>query len=150
MKSIKNRTLKVISSMLNFRAWLDYDRIKASLKYIGGGIKKLFVPQQMKEARDFNEVMKEKGLTEDALKKQKTALLRLSYLMVVIGLGLFCYTVYLLIAGHWLAIFLSMVVTGLAFVLAFRYHFWYFQMKQRNLGCTIEEWYRIGLKGEKK
>ena len=45
---------------------------------------------------------------------------------------------------------LQAIDTLIALVLAFRYHFWYFQMKQHKLGCTFNEWYRQGLLGEKK
>jgi intracellular multiplication protein IcmV len=48
------------------------------------------------------------------------------------------------------AFIVSLVVTLIALILAYRYHFWYFQMKQRKLGCTFSEWYKQGLFGEKK
>lgn len=145
----ESRTFKLLSSILNFRAWIDYDRSKAALKYITDGLKRLFVPQ-VQQARDFEEVVEEYGLTEETLQKRAQSLRKIAIRMLFIACLIFAYTIYLLFTGIFMAFILSLVVTCIALTVSFRYHFWYFQIKQRKLGCTIGEWYRIGIKGEKE
>jgi intracellular multiplication protein IcmV len=55
---------------------------------------------------------------------------------------------YQLFYGSYQAAIVSFIILWIALVLAFRYHFWYFQIKNRKLGCTVYEWYR-GLLGDK-
>ncbi|HAU1881722.1 TPA: type IV secretion protein IcmV, partial [Legionella pneumophila] len=98
----------------------------------------------------FDEAVKKLKLNEaDLIIKQK-ALFRLSVIMVIAALMLLIYTGYQLFYGSWKATIISLVVVMIALVLAFRYHFWYYQIKQRKLGCTVKEWYRQGLLGEKE
>lgn len=150
MKKPKSRTMRVLTRIINIRSWIDYDRTKASLKYLRDGFKKLFIPQVQTAEKDFNDVVKEYKLTEEDLQKQKNSLKRLSYYMLFFSSAVFIYFFYQLIQLNIMATILSLVVTCLGLVLAFRYHFWAFQIQQRKLGCTFEEWYRIGLKGEKE
>jgi intracellular multiplication protein IcmV len=42
---------------------------------------------------------------------------------------------------------MCLMVSLVAFANAFRAHFWYFQTKQRKLGCTIQEWLNAGVGG---
>ena len=70
-------------------------------------------------------------------------------MMVVLAVLILMYSVYLFIEGGHKGGIVALVVMFIALVLAFRYHFWYFQIKQRKLGCTIQEWFNHGLKGIK-
>ncbi len=142
--------MRVLTSIINVRSWIDYDRTRDSLKYLRDGFKKLFVPQIHAPEKDFEDVVKEKKLTEEDLQKQQKALKLNSLLMLLFAGAVFVYFLYNLIHLYIMASLLSLVVTGLGLVLAFRYHFWAFQIQQRKLGCTIGEWYRVGLKGEKE
>jgi intracellular multiplication protein IcmV len=61
--------------------------------------------------------------------------------MIVAALLLFAYMTYEIYFGYFLGALLSLVVAFLALALAFRYHFWFFQIKQRRLGCSVSEWF---------
>ena len=63
----------------------------------------------------------------------KTSFLRTSLWRVFFSL-------YLLFSGFLLSCLLAIAVSILSLSQAFRYHFWYFQIKHRKLGCTFEEW----------
>lgn len=143
--------MRVLTSIINVRAWSDYDRTRASLVYLRDGFKKMFVPQRVSAPeKDFDDIVKAKKLTEDDLMQQQKSLKRSSMMMLLFSLAVFIYSLYLLVHLNIMATVLSLVVACLGLVLAFRYHFWAFQIKQRKLGCTVAEWYRIGLKGEKE
>ncbi|HAT7073822.1 TPA: type IV secretion protein IcmV [Legionella pneumophila] len=149
-KKSGSRIVRVITRIINVRKWVDWDRMKSFTLYLVNGVKRLFVPQEPTHVESFDEAVKKLKLNEaDLIIKQK-ALFRLSVIMVIAAFMLLIYTGYQLFYGSWKATIISLVVVMIALVLAFRYHFWYYQIKQRKLGCTVKEWYRQGLLGEKE
>ena len=148
-KKRRLRILTIFSRIFNVRSWLDYDRIKSFTLYLVNGFKKMFVPQTNEVTETFEEAIKRQNISEEELKKRQSALYRLSLLMCGAALFIFAYAIYHVFYGSFRAVLISLVVMLIALVLAFRYHFWYFQIKERKLGCTMHEWYRKGLMGEK-
>lgn len=149
-KKSGSRIVRVITRIINVRKWVDWDRVKSFTLYLVNGVKRLFVPQEPTHVEAFDEAVKKLKLNEaDLIIKQK-ALFRLSVIMVIAAFMLLIYMGYQLFYGSWKATIISLVVVMIALVLAFRYHFWYYQIKQRKLGCTVKEWYRQGLLGEKE
>jgi len=149
-KKSSSRIGKIAKRIFNIRYWADWDRVKAFTVYLGTGIKRLFVPEQNVASESFDEAMARLNINETDLTLKQKALFRLSVVMVVVGGLIFCYAGYQLFYGSYKALFVSLVVMLIAFALAFRYHFWYFQIKHRKLGCSFEEWYRQGILGEKE
>lgn len=149
-KKNDSRILNIVKSIINIRYWIDFERMKVFTLYLVNGFKKMFIPQQQAKAESFESVLKRLNISETALKKKQSALYRLSWLMCTAAFLIFSYAVYQMFYGSFKAAIVSIVVTVIALVLAFRYHFWYFQIKERKLGCSIKEWYRRGLMGDKK
>lgn len=149
-KKSGSRIGRVLKRIIDVRTWLDWDRLKILSLALFAGIKKMFVPDKATEVESFDSAVKRLDITDADLEKKQTALFRLSMLMVVVGLLIGGYSIYHLFYGTFRATIVSLVVMMIAFVLAFRYHFWYFQIKQRKLGCTLQDWYRQGLWGEKE
>ena len=151
MKSKSTSRLgQVLKRIINVRSWIDWDRMKSLTLYLWMGIKKLFVPQKAKSTESFDSAMKRLKLTEKDILERQAGLLRLTLLMLFCAVLLFIYTLYLLVTGGFKGSIISSIVMAVALVLAFRYHFWYFQIKKRKLGCSIHEWLQQGLKGGKK
>lgn len=144
-----SRIGRVLSRILNVRSWVDWDRMKLFTRYLIDGFKKFFVPQKREKGESFEAATKRLKLNESELVARQAGLLRLSILMVVIAFLLLAYSVYLFLIGGYRGGVVGIVVMLIALVLAFRYHFWYFQIKERKLGCTIQEWFKQGLMGEK-
>lgn len=149
-KKNESRIGRVFRRIINIRAWMDYDRTKAGFVYLKNGFKKLFVPQKATTAENFDEVVKKMNLTENDIRSRQNSLWRLTVFMLVIAGLIFVFAGYHLFNGHLRATLLSLVVMLIALVLAFRYHFWYFQIKERKLGCSIREWFYQGIMGENK
>lgn len=149
-KKSGSRIGRVFSRIINVRAWFDWDRMKAFTSFLVSGFKRLFVPQKSATAESFDAAASKLKLTDADLLIKQNALLRLSIIMAVAAFMILIYSFYHLYNGSLKAALISLVVTMIALVLAFRYHFWYFQIKERKLGCTIQEWYRQGLLGEKE
>lgn len=150
MKKEKSSTIvNVFNRIINIRAWFDIERVKAGTVYLLDGMKKLFIPQSRTSGESFEAAIAKLQLTEADLEIKKTALRRLSLLMVIVAGLIFIYACYNFIVGHFVAGGLSIIVMLIALVLGFRYHFWYFQIRQRKLGCTFYEWYTYGLRGKR-
>lgn len=143
------RTLSVFGRIFNVRAWLDFDRMKSYTGYLANGFRKMFVPQQKEAEESFDEATVRLNLSEKDLEKRRTSLYRLSLFMCGAALLIFAYGVYHLFNGGYRAAIISLAVMLIALALAFRYHFWYFQIRERKLGCTLQEWYKKGLMGGK-
>jgi intracellular multiplication protein IcmV len=148
-KKILPHTTKIFKSIFNVPAWFDWTRLKAFTLYLQSGIKKFFVPQPKEASESFEQAQERLGLTDALLVSRQNALWRLSILMIAIAAGFLLYSFYQLFEGHISAFILSIIVMCISLVLAFRYHFWYFQIKKRKLGCTFAEWYQC-LKGDSK
>lgn len=144
------RIIRILARIFDLRSWFDFDRIKSFTLYLMNGFKKMFIPQTGNYGEAFQDAMVRFHITEKELHNKKNALLRLSLLMCGVSICIFGYAIYQMFFGNVKATLVSIVVTFIALALSFRYHFWYFQIKKRKLGCTFHEWYREGLMGDKE
>lgn len=126
------------------------DSLSQALKIIRDQASLLFSPQQSSSANQetFHEVCERFGLQEsDAFQVQKS-FLKLSYLLLLAWLLLIIYMIYMFWIGSWHAGLGSFGIGLVILSLAFRYHFWAFQIKTKKLGCTFQEWLN-SLRGDK-
>ena len=142
-----SRTKRLFNRLFNVRSWIDYDRTRSGLRYLVSVGSTYLVPGKSTKTESFDAAVARLKLSEDVLREREKGLLRLSLIMVGMAFLIFCYTMYQLFYAHYLAVLVSTVVMCLALVLAFRYHFWYFQIKQHKLGCSISEWFSQGIMG---
>lgn len=145
----KHRVTGFFKSMFNVRLWTGYDRIKDQGSQIKDEYQRMFTVKEAGHEENLEEVMQRFQLSESDLQDRMRDFYRLSMMMLVMFVPVFCYFVYMLISLHLHAAFLSLVVSFFPLVLAFRYHFWYYQLKQRRLGVTFKEWLRHGVLGER-
>ncbi|CAM2916927.1 type IVB secretion system protein IcmV [Legionella worsleiensis] len=134
--------------IVNIRTWSDWDRMNAFTLYLINGFKRLFISQKNVEVESFDLAVNKLKLTDAELQAKQNALFRLSMVMLTVAGLIFFYSGYQLLYGSIKAVVVSLVVMMIALVLAFRYHFWYFQIKHKKLGCTVIEWYKQGILGE--
>ena len=149
-KKSRSRIARVLTSLINVRYWIDWDRTKALTLYLVNGFKKFFVPQQTTDTETFAAAQKRLNLTDNELLARQKGLLRISILMAVFVVLLFIYAIYNFYYLNIKAGIVSLVVMLIAAVLAFRYNFWYFQIKERKLGCSVREWYKKSFTGDKR
>lgn len=146
MKSKSNsKTKRFFRQILNPRAWVDFDRIRTGQRYIVDACATYFIPQEKTPIETFSEAKIRLQLSDNDLRTQQKALLRLSLIMLIIACLVCAYAVYNIIQAHFLAAGLSAAISSMASVLAFRYHFWSFQIQKQKLGCTLKEWFEQGL-----
>lgn len=150
-KKSNSRTGRILRRFFNVTEWVDLKRIVEGKNYIISLCERYLILKNevsnpsLSDIETFEAAKKRLNLTDnDILIKQKS-LFRLAVLMFASACLLFCYFVYNLLLAHFAAAFVTWIVMSLAFVLAFRYHFWYFQIKQKKLGCTASQWFKEGL-----
>jgi intracellular multiplication protein IcmV len=126
---------------------MDLDRISTSFSYILTQSQRIFsVTQAEEKKQSFAEMKKKFNLSDEQLNKQQQRLYLLGLFLMVCALMVSGVAVYYFIQGFWRAGMLSLVVMGIACVLAFRYHFLAFEIKQRKLGCSVSDWFKEGFK----
>ena len=140
-KKSGSRTGRALNRIINLRLWCDWDRMVASTKYLFYGSKKYLTPQKQTQTESFATAALRLNLSSDDLRTRQQGLLRISILMLGIATILLAYVVYNLCYLQFLSAGVSVIVMGIALVLAFRYHFWYFQIKKRQLGCSVSQWF---------
>jgi intracellular multiplication protein IcmV len=149
-KKSGSRIARVFNRIINIRTWFDWDRTKSFTVALKNGIRLFFVPQKNSTTESFDTAAAKMHLSDAELLVKQSALFRLAVVMLILAFIILGYSGYQLFYGSLKAFSVSLVVTLIALTLAFRYHFWYFQIKHRKLGCTFNEWYRQGILGEKK
>lgn len=135
----------VARPLIDFKTWLDYKRLKDGAAHSYSIAKKIFLPKKADPAmqESFAQAMQRLRLTEEDVKTQERTFFWLAMFYLIIGIGLFGYFIYLAIFGHWRGAFIDLGIDMVVFGLAFRHHFWYFQTKNRVLGCTFREWLKF-------
>lgn len=146
-----SQTRRLIRTIFNPKVWMDLEQVKTSTNYLANGATKLFTLKEKSVAiEDFEESMQRLGLDEKQLEKQKKSLFRLSVLMVFLSVLVFAYSMMHIYYGNFHSAAASAVIFLVVLSLAFRYHFWFYQLKVRRLGCSLKEWFLFGLLGASK
>ncbi len=128
-------------TFLNPREWIGYDAIKDQTKTIWDILKALFTPAKPEREETFEQAMQRLELTEADVKTRGQTYFIYALSFLLLSIIAFFVDCYLLIYYHIISgFFLGLAVTLLLATQAFRFHFWYFQIKHRKLGCTFQEW----------
>ncbi len=139
---------KTFKSFVDVPSWLGYRSIKHYFKGIKSTGKDYFTPKQSDVTEEFAEAAQRFNLSEEEIQKRQSALLRLSLFYFGLFVVILGYAVFLAFDGVLRGFIIAVVVSLLALANAFRHHFWYFQIKQRKLGCTVKEWYNSAMGGK--
>ena len=132
----------------DFRTWSNYDEHKKFLRNFINTFKGMFVPDESSFSESFDTATRRYNLDDKVLRERARLFFSVSIIMLIIslcGLGAF---VYLLLTGQFRPAMISVFIIMASAGLSFRYHFWYFQIKHRKLGCSFNEWLKHGLLGK--
>lgn len=151
MNDKMSKTATLFKRVINVNAWVDAPRLKAFTLYLYNGFKKMFIPQKPQTPDiSFEEMAARLNLNPDELRLKAAGLFRLCITMLLCGLFFLIYCIYSLVAQHYAAAIISFVVVFVCVAFSFRYHFWYFQIKERKLGSSINDWYENGVMRKRK
>jgi intracellular multiplication protein IcmV len=126
---------------VNVKAWMGWDIIKVSSRYVYNLGKGLFMPQKAEYAETFEAALTRLNLSAADLQLRQKEFMHLFLVYGAIGLAIVIYSLYLFYMMNFMGGLLAIVVASLAFALAFRFHFWIFQIKHKKLGCSMREWW---------
>lgn len=130
-------------TFFNPAGWLGYEQLKFYNQVIWGNFKRLGTPETPERTETFDEAMQRLQLTDQDIQQTSDRYLLYAIIFVVFAALAFAGgIVYLMGYGTFTAFALAMTCTAVLLVFAFRYHFWYFQIKHRKLGCTFREWWQ--------
>ncbi len=140
--------MKIISGFFGFmgrhffnvRRWVSYDFLRNSGVDIYKSGRAVFKAPTLEKPESFDEAVKRLNLSEYNLKNRYNACRNTFVVFLIFAALLAIYTLYLLFHGVFLGAILALAVTALVSVHAFKYHFWMFQIKNRKLGCSFDEW----------
>lgn len=128
-------------TFFNPRAWLGYDSLKDQTQTIGSFIKGAAQIQRPETTETYEEALKRLDLKEEDVATTGKIYLTYAIIFSILAVIDLVYGLYLLFHhGTFLGLVLSLGVFALLVAQVFRYHFWYFQIQSRRLGCTVEEW----------
>ncbi|GAB4393258.1 MAG: type IVB secretion system protein IcmV [Gammaproteobacteria bacterium] len=142
MGRITNGVKKVVTPFVNVKAWMGWNNLKSTTADLKGLCKEVLTVHKPKTGGEtFEQAIQRLGLTEKDIQRRMQEFKYLAMLQAVLFVGVFLYSFYILfyadhIHGFFVGIALSLAIAALFF----RFHFWYFQLKQRRLGCTFKDW----------
>ena len=120
--------------------WMSWDYISETTDRIKSSVGDLMTPEKPKYKETFQEAMIRLDLTEADIQQRKKEFTRLFYMFLLIGVCIIGYAVYMASQGYFGACLISFCLACYALTLAFKWHFWLFQIRNRKLGCTLKEW----------
>jgi hypothetical protein len=124
-------------------AWIDYDGLKRFNMTLFASIKGLFVREEPPKQETFEEAKSRFNLSDEEIQSIATRYRLYAVFFAILGLVIFAYALYLLFSNTTLLGFiLGLAVSGFGFAQAFRYDFWAFQIRRRQLGATFNDWKR--------
>lgn len=137
-----------LGHIFDFRVdrWVDLRYLKKSSDYYLQETKRLFTLQKAEHDENFAEAAERLTLSEKELDEQAKRYAYMAVLFLGIGLLFLIYGTLLVIWKNWMGSIISFSMTLYAFALAFRAHFWFFQISQKRLGCTASEWFQFFVK----
>lgn len=139
----KKRIRGFFKSLFNFKMWFAVKDLKSGANLItslSGSFFDSMHPQQVKHEQ-FEQTIKDQGLTEQQVQQAKDNYFRNAVMFLVLGVIFAINSIYLLSQYMLLPSVVSFSITIMTFIFSLKSHFWYFQIKNRKLGCTLKEWY---------
>ncbi len=120
--------------------WMSYDLLKNTSQNTYRIAEDLIRTKQATYLETFEEAMARQGLTEEDINARKKEFTRLTYTYVTLALILLGYCGYMIFEKSLFGSSISFLLVLYCLTQAFRFHFWLFQLRERKLGCTFQEW----------
>lgn len=137
----KNKRKPRLNRYRDFRRWFGFEAHRDLLSRTFMSLRRLFIPDQQEIVESFDAAAKRLQLTDENLQSRQRTFFAIALFMIVVMVTALLATIYLGITGHFRPGLIALAVTFVSAGLAFRYHFWSYQLKQRKLGCTVSEWF---------
>lgn len=136
-------TGKAFTSVVNIRVdhWLGANYLKKSLGQTISSAKDLCTPEQSQHLETFEESLKRLNISEAELKAKEANFIRLFAIHLFLAFIIFAYAIFLFANKNLSGGIMALALVAYPLSIAFRFHFWLFQIRKRKLGCSIKEWW---------
>lgn len=134
-------TKRILKPLVNFPVWMGYRTLVDNGKSVLQGTKDMFTPLEAKRTETFEQAMERLNLTEEDLDARQRTFFVLALLWLFAAVGVLIYAFFLFAQGGFRGALLALALAFLGVILAFRNHFWYFQVKHRVLGTNFKTWF---------
>lgn len=141
---------KLARPFVNFPRWMGARELLNYSQVIKRLFKNFFTVTRPKHVETFEQAVSRLRLTEADLQSRANYFFYFSLIYALIGLALLFYAVYLYLFYTHYGGFVSLMLSIIALLFAYRENFWWFQIKQRKLGCTFKEWLHYVLSRPKR
>ncbi|OYV55539.1 MAG: hypothetical protein B7X00_00615 [Legionella sp. 21-45-4] len=148
MKKDKKPRFNFIRRRFPVLQWMNLSRLVTFFIQILGMARDVLVIQKKAPNQTFEEARLKLGLSDAEIQAREMRLFFISVFMLCLAMGVLGYSLYELFHSQWRSALISIVLTGLSLSFAFRYHFWFTQLKTRTLGLSFTDWCRFLLGGE--
>lgn len=139
MKIIQG-TKRILKPLVDFPTWMGYRTLVDNGKNVIQNTKGLFTPIEPNRTETFEQAISRLGLTEKDINSREKIFLAFCLFWGLIAVGAFIYAWWLFLNDGFKGGLLALALAFLAVSLSFRYHFWYFQVKNRLLGANFKLW----------
>lgn len=125
-----------------FDRWLNLKMIKDNTDFFISETKSLFSVEQQGKTEIFENAIERLELTPDFIEKQIKRYYYMACLYLIASALLFLYGVFEALQDNLMGASICFALIVYTLSCAFRYHFWCYQMKEKRLGCTVQEWFK--------
>ncbi len=143
------RTKKFVKSFIDVRTWMGIDIIMQNAKSLWHSTRESFKIQPPEESESFEQAQSRLNISNSQADKIAMHYGRLSLMFLLLTGMMMVYGGYMVMHGSWLSFPMAVAISGITSVMAFRYHFWRFQILRRCLGCSLQTWFYQGVLGQK-
>lgn len=140
---LRDYVKSTVKDNTNVKSWSAWDAVRDNAKTVYGFVKDLKPADQSVAPIKitFEEAVRQYGLSEDDIRSRTKTHFVVAVFCLLLGFVAMGWMVFLLTKFMFLSAIVAFSLGALMFAYAFREHFFYFQMKQRRLNCTVKEWF---------
>lgn len=122
--------------------WFGFDVVKENTKLSWAVVKEVFTAKTptAEATENFAEAQKRLRVSEQDLIRLNKYFFTIAWVFLIAAILAFVFAVVIVLDGYFFGFVFALSATVLFLGQAFKYHFRYFQIKKRKLGCTLAEW----------
>lgn len=149
-KPVRSTMKWMFSPLTQVKTWFGLSFLKAGASRLKKNIDTALPEKKTKRKESFEQAIKRLKLDNKAITDLEKRFLQMMLMMLFFAFLPLIYGIYLFFVTNALAASLAILVSSILFAYAFRFHFWYFQIKRRKLGCSVADWLNAKASTEEK
>ncbi len=122
------------------KKWIGWDSLKKSTLDTVDLVKATYTLKKDRRVETFNQAISRHQLEEADIQQIKKRFYIFSIFFLVMALALVIYAIDSFVKGGFTTGIVTLCLSTFVTAQSFRYHFWYFQICKRKLGCTFRDW----------